>query len=488
MKRSTLHRILFVLGIALGLAFGLLARAYADTYTPPELFSRAPALPASYDASRALRLDLHDALRMAMRRHLGLVVQRKQVEASELSVLEAKWGLYEPTVDGSVAFGVASSWSASAGMTLPTGGRVSIGAGGGFGGDRGGAVTLSITQPILRGFSFDLAIPRYPILTARIGSQQQKLALEVTASAVVQETESAYWDVVYALYSHEVTMKSRQLAADTVALVERQIAAGMVAPSELANAKSRLAQTEVSVLHSAQSVERAWDALRTVLVLPLAEWSRPILPTDRPRFHPRPPVSEDTEYATALRHRAELKQTELGLEASALAIRKAENDALPQIDVGLQATVEDPSAVNGWMRATTGMVTLSWTPFGKQRSLAKKQAHLRREMELSNRDAQLQGIWNGVRAAVREHTASREELLAASQSRQAAATSLDLETKKYVSGGSSNLDVANVQSTLASAELTELGALIAYEKAQTTLYQATGVLLAQRHIDLEVVR
>jgi len=488
MKKSTIHRILFVLGIALGIAFGFAARAYADTYTPPEFLSRPPALPASYAASRALRLDLHEALKIAMRQHLGLVVQRKEVEASELAVLEAKWGLYEPSVSSSIDFGSTPLWSASTGIALPTGGRIDIGAGGAFAGDGGAALSLSFTQPLLRGFSLDLMIPRYSILTARIASKKQQLALEISAAGVIEETESAYWDVVYALYSHEVTMKSRQLAADTVTLVERQVAAGMVSPSELANAKSRLAQTEVSVLRSTQSVEQSWDSLRTILVLPHDQWDRPLLPTDRPTFTPRAPTSAEAAYATALKHRADLAQTELSLEESALARRKEDNDALPQIDLGIHTSVEDPSASNGWTRATTGVISLSWTPFGKQRSLAKKQSRIRREIELTSKEAQLQGVWNGVRSAVRGDAASTQDLLAASQSRAAAVISLDLETKKYINGGSSNLDVANVQSSLASAELSELGALIAYERAQTTLYQATGQLLAQRHIDLQVVR
>ena len=58
----------------------------------------------------------------------------------------------------------------------------------------------SITQPLLRGFSTDLVVPRVDILRAKIASKRERAQLAVTAPMSIERTEDAYWDVVHALY------------------------------------------------------------------------------------------------------------------------------------------------------------------------------------------------------------------------------------------------------------------------------------------------
>src|SRR6185312_16065156 len=62
---------------------------------------------------------------------------------------------------------------------------------------------LSVTQPLLRGFSGDRVIPRIDVLRAQIADEHERAQLEVTATAVIEKTEDAYWDVVQALYSYD---------------------------------------------------------------------------------------------------------------------------------------------------------------------------------------------------------------------------------------------------------------------------------------------
>ena len=427
-------------------------------------FDQAPDLPTGYNVADAIKLDLPEALRLAMRRHLGIAVERKQMEMTELAEDAARSAMYEPTLSGSVT--QDGLWSVTASSQLPTGGHVEVSGGSG--------VRFSFTQPLLRGFSTDLSIPRYTILTARIATEQQRHALEISAAALVRETEAAYWDVVYSLYSYDVTARSKQLAADTVVLIQRQIDVGLAPPADLIGAKATLAQRELAVLDAAQAVEQSWDALRTLIDLPRDQWQRPLLPLDRPQRTTQAPPAPDAAFKAALAHRPELAMSDLEIEASRLAIRKADNAARPQLDAGVTVGSDGVSA----------MVTWSWQPWSGANRAAKKQARLEHDVRLLNHDQRVQAIWNEVRTAVRGQRAAQLELAAAANSRKLAADSLDVETRKYVDGSSSSLNVATLQSGLASAELTELGALISYEKARTGVLLATGQLLSERHVEL----
>ena len=106
------------------------------------------------------------------------------------------------------------------------------------------------------------------ILTAKIGVATEHLNLVNTATQVVQQTENAYWDVVFAMYAYHVAVDSKHEADDTFALTRRQIDAGTLATSELPGAEATVAARQVAVLRAATQVETAWDALRGVLDLP----------------------------------------------------------------------------------------------------------------------------------------------------------------------------------------------------------------------------
>lgn len=473
-------------------------------YEPPEFLAKPPALPPGYDESRALRLDLPQALMIAMQRNLNLSLQRKNLRSSDLSA-EAAHAEYEPTVTVNVNHNGAGSDGVdlSANQKLPTGATVSLGmnnqrsapSGPGAAPGYSSSLNLSITQPLLRGFSTDLVIPRYAIITAKIANEQARHQLRGSAAALVAETESDYWNVVAALYSYGVATKSEAAAEEMLEITRRQIAVGMTAASEITGAENDVAERKVAVLSAAAAVEQAWDGLRLVLNLAREDWDRPILPTDRPRFQPTVVASADAALQTALRRRPEMANAALATELTVLALRKAENERLPQIDLsltgsssGLGTTYHD--ALSGLGRRDSAgwsvMVGLSWTPLQRASMIAVQQARLARELDTMNREQQVQSIWSQVRAAVRQQRAAALQVVAASRSRKLAAQSLEVEIRKYKTGSTSNLDVTTRRDRLAGAELSELQSLIGHEQAAAQLLLATGELLEKRHIVLEL--
>src|SRR5262249_35728095 len=128
-------------------------------------------------------------------------------------------------------------------------------------------------------------------------------------------------------------------AENTLELTRRKIAAGMVPSSDLTGAEHSVADGKLKLLSAAATIEDAWDALRIVLNLPRDQWDRPILPTDRPHFDPAIVASAESALQTALRRRPELALAALDRQSSDLTLRQAENDRLPQLDLGLNGTI-----------------------------------------------------------------------------------------------------------------------------------------------------
>jgi hypothetical protein len=197
-------------------------------YAPPEFLAQLPALPPGYNEAQVLRLDLPQALMIAMQHNLGLSLERKSLQSSELSASAARAEMYEPTVTASARHDgrtSTDSWDVSANQKLPTGATLSLGLTSSRGPSVGTTVgppgyssglSLSLTQPLLRGFSTDLAIPQYSLLTAKIATEQERHQLQISAASLVEQTESAYWEVVAVLYAYGVTAKSLQLAKDMI--------------------------------------------------------------------------------------------------------------------------------------------------------------------------------------------------------------------------------------------------------------------------------
>jgi outer membrane protein len=516
-------RSLLVFAMFVGVcARGAEARADPDApYAPPAFLASPPALPPGFDQAAARRLDLTEALRIAMQGNLGITLARTQVEVAQLGVASARGAMYEPTISadyghtganqppstlqagapGSVVTNTNDAWSVSVNQKLPTGGAVSLGLANGRAASSSGtavepltyntSLAFNITQPLLRGFSRDLAIPQISILSAQISSETARRAFEISAAGLVQQTESAYWDLVQGLYEYDLAVKSQKAAGDTVALTRRQIDAGLLPVSNLTASESALAQHQLAVLKAEAMIDARTDALRAILGLPRDQWAQPLLPTDQPHFAPEVVTSLDDALATAVKHRPELAQAELALTLSALQLRKANNDLLPQIDLGASTTLFGQDASYGGAlsqlqgRSESGWgvtLHLTWTPLNRASSVAARAARIEHAAGATAREQSLQAIWTSVRAAVRDQRDAARQVIAASRSRTLADESLAIENRKYLAGNSSNVDIAQLQNTLAQAEVAELGALLAHEKAATALLMATGRLLEQRHI------
>jgi len=488
-------------------------------YVPPEFVTVAPTVPG--DQADLWRLELDDALQLAVRQNLGIVLVRESLVIARRNVDLAR-GELEPVLtasyrhsdvdsppvsstDGGDFTSVDDALSLGLQEKFATGLQVALGAdairtrsSSGSAVERGAplvrsSASLSLRQPLLRGFSTDLAIPRLTILRARLASARGRDSLAIAMADVVERTETAYWDAVAALYRHDLAVGSAKRAADQLELTRKQIAAGLLPPSDLISAESTLAQRELQQVQAELAVTQSWDALRGVLNLPRAQWSRPILPVEPPRFEAGTLTAEQA-LSVALANRPEPDQLDLDVQDASLAVRKADNDRLPQIDLGLTGALVGQGSnyrgafgqlgraeAPGWQV----MVDFSWTRLQRAGVAAAEIQRSQRTIAIARREQLIQTIWAEVRSALRNQESAARQVSAAARFRELAERSLELEQRKFLNGTSSNFFVAQRQEELAVAQLAELDALLDHTKAATTLSHATGVLLTERGITID---
>ena len=510
---------------ALALVLVLASAARADDYTPPDFMSAEPPLPASIDPASAWRLDLAEALRIALHQNLGIVLEREQVVMARLGTTVAG-GAFEPLVTGSYMHtssdipppsaqaGMAGSiltyvddtWRLSLSQRLQTGMKLEAD----FYTDRSkssagtaveplvynSSIMLQVSQPILRGFSGDFVIPKIDILRAELTSERERQALAITAANVVEQTEDAYWDVVQALYTYDLQVRSQKRAVDQLELTKRQIAAGLMPPSDVIAAESTLAQRELALVQGELAIDQAWDRLRAQMNLPRDQWSRPILPADRPAFAPEHTSAEEA-IQVAIKNRPELAQLAIDLKSEELAVRKADNDKLPQIDLALTAGLLGQDSTWGGAARVIGRadaptyaigVNLIWYPLRRATAAAAEIERAKQRVAVANRDKAVQDMWFAVRDSVRGLSGAERQVYAAAKFRELATQNLELEQRRFLASQSSQLAVAQRQEELASAQLSELSAVLAHKKATAALLHATGRLLDERHVQLELKR
>lgn len=500
-------------------------------YEVPDFIREPPALPDGEDPATARRLTLPDAIQIAAGSNLGMVLKKEQLFVAQQGVPLSQ-GRFEPVVNASVQHSnsiepplfqsvtststsgaitqdnqattvVSDVWTLGYSQELRSGATVSLGISDTRTAEKpsfglpplyDSGVTLQITQPLLRGFGFSLEIPYADVLRARFSTEQSRQSAMITLTATVKNTEDAYWDLVQALKNYQVQKSSLKLADDQLKLTRRQIDSGVLPPSDLINAEGTQARGQLSMVQAETQVQDATDHLRSILNLPRAEWFQPILPVDAPRFEPVT-LSYDEALTRALANRPELKQREVDLQKSALDLRVAKVNRLPEVDATLSYGLAgqgftNQSSINqllsGQVPTWMGMINLTWTPLNRTSNAAVAIARSSERVAQLGMDQQLLDLTVDLRAALRSLDSAVREVRAAAKFRGLAERSLDAEQRKFLNGTSSNFFIAQRQADLESARVAELAALIRHHKATTAVWAATGTLLETRGVQLEV--
>jgi outer membrane protein len=481
-----------------------------------------------------IRLPLEQAIELALRRNLGLVVERYGRAQARQSIFQNQ-GIYD--LLGSLEVGYSDSQRATASrldasnskannidlslsQLLPSGATVAAG----WANSRAETDSIfadlnpsyrstpafSIRQPLLRDFG-RLATERN-LMIARTNDAISREQFETQVAAVIQQTENAYWDLVEAREQLKVAEESLALTRELHDQNRIRVEVGTLAPLELVQSEAGIATREEGIIRARSLVGDAEDSLRRLLALEQGDlWEKSITPETSAEQVPLT-LELAPSIATALRERPELASQRLLIANRGLDAQYYGAQRKPRLDVsarygydGVGGTlIVDPQTgqplanpIRGGFGdafdQVTGLDFPSWSlgvslAIPIQNRAARAQSTIA-DLELEKAKATLkdleQTVVTEVRRAARAVDTAREVIASARVSSRLAEKNLDAERKRYENGMSTSFQILEIQEDLTSARSREVTAVTGYRRALAEFHRAIGRLLEENGVSLD---
>ena len=484
----------------------------------------AGAVVAFTQSQRVFSLTLDDAIERALERNLDIAVERLNPQVQDLSVAQAN-SAFLPTVtsdfdlshrlspsrsqldgagrleqtaveteSGSFSFGLeqAVKWG---------GGRYSVGWDNSrtegnnvflsFNPSYGSNFSLNYTQPLLRGFGTDSQ--RRQLIVSQINRDLSDVDLRETIANTLADVRSAYWDLVYSYASVAVQQQALDLAERLVRDNRARVEIGTMAPIDVVQAQSEAANRRQSLAQAEQILRTAELTLKRLIVNGTEDdvWDAQIDPVDQPAFE-MTPVDVEAAIRTALDTRTDIARTRRQLDINDVTLAYLRNDTLPSLDLvssfqlqgqggtqrispflGGPALVTIPGgygdAINNLVDADFPVwdVRLQLTyPLGQS---SEKAAHARARLQVQQTQAQIRQlelqIATEVTNAALQIESIQKRIDAARVARELTEEQLAAEESKFEVGMSTNFFVVQAQRDLATAQDSELRAILDYQQA-----------------------
>ncbi|MYD87051.1 MAG: TolC family protein [Acidobacteria bacterium] len=360
----------------------------------------------------------------------------------------------------------------------------------------GANMTLGYTQPLLRGFRTDPQ--RTQLLVSRINRDISDIGLEQTVINTLANVRLAYWELVYARAAVAVQQQALELAEQLVRDNRARVEIGTLAPIDVVQAQSEAAARRQLLAQAVRTLRANELTLKQLIVGGTADelWDAEINPTDQPRIEATP-IDLETAIRGALDRRTDISRVRRELDINDAQVDNFRNSTLPQLDlVGTyQLTGQGGSRLvpagssfeaifggaggvipGGYGDAINDIVDADypfWSvelrmsyPLGQS---ADKAAYERARLQQQQAQAQIRQIELQVAVEVTNAAlqidAIQQQIEAATASRELAEEQLRAEESKFEVGLSTNFFVVQAQRDLATAQDTELRAILDYQRA-----------------------
>jgi len=530
-QRALRSKVLKAGGLALLMAAG--AVHAAPTPLSPKVTPIPDTAPIEVK-DNAVLLSVDDAVEIALRRNLNLVVQRYFRDRSGLGI-EQSLGLYDLTLNATAAASDQTSATASSlqsgkatqqtlnanlAQIVPVGGQFTFG----FTNNRqtsnnefqsinpayNSGLSLTYSQPLLR--NFGTFATEYNILVAQNNSEQSRQQFQFQVVSTIQSVINAYWALVGARQQLIVAQESLNLAKELHERNRIQVEVGTIAPLDLVSSEANVATNEEAIITSRANVADAEDVLRGLLNFPPGPlWQAEIRPTTDPVID-RVQINLDEALQSALATRPEIKTQELVVQQSSLNQKFAHNQLKPNLNlqlsynssgVGGDLIVRDPKTgeitqivPGGYSDAfsqVTGFNFTGWSAqlvfsYPLQNRTAKANAAIS-DLDIARTTVTLaqlrQSVVTEVRTAARKVDTAAKSIDAARVTRQFQEKNLDAERKKYENGLSTTFQITRIQQDVTGAKSTEVNAVIIYRTALADYYRSIGKLLDVQGVQID---
>lgn len=356
---------------------------------------------------------------------------------------------------------------------------------------------LEFQQPLLRGAGYQVNTASIQIATTQAGIADAQAKL--TAIQVLSEVERAYWNAYAAQQFLAIAQQQYELANKQVAATRILAAKAIITIVDQQQSETGLLFRRSAVVAAETNVRLAQRALKRIMQRSdLAVSSIERLDTITP---PNPlglTFNRQNLADRAIGNRMELLQNRLQLIANGLDIAVQQNSRLPRLDLvmdldalGLGGAYNDSfeSLESGKFGNRLGGISFQM-PMGRNyAALARlEQANLRRrQLSIDKRRVSV-AITQQVYDAIDRVELSWERYLIARESVTTAQKTFEGETKIFMSGKSTSINVLITISNLGDAQSQEVQAATDYQIAKVDLALAVGAMLGYGQVDWDPCR
>lgn len=335
--------------------------------------------------------------------------------------------------------------------------------------------TLSVTQPLLRGFGSSVA--RRSLTSAELRRTDANRQQSLAEQQVAVDVASAYYRVVAQQAFVDVARQSLGRSRRLRDASEAKLDAGLVSQLDVLRAQQLVAQAEIQFFDTQAGVEDARDRLTFLMGRSASERFEVRVDIPRPDTDPIDPVHATT---LALGNRLDLRSRVAARDDAENQIRFTKNQLLPQVDVNLALTRRETAdsfrtsfALDGYQFATFFTIAM---PVDRTAQQVEYQSALldrdRRRRDVVTLERQ---IADDVKQALRERDRLLRGAISAETSVEIGRREVEVAQMRYQTGLSNNLDVVTAESGLLAAEGRRIQALAESAVAKLRLRAVLGV-------------
>ena len=479
-----------------------------------------PAVPATTVSGPAFELTLDEATARALERNLDLAVERLNPLIQDAN-LERLHAAYRPTLTSQVGhlarvqpptsqlnggvlvqndtstynMGIAQALKWSGGdlaVTFNNNKQVTSATFSNFNPAFNTSFSATLTQPLLRDFWIDGT--RQQLKVTAINREISDIQLKGTLATTVANVRNAYWELVFSVQAVDVARGSLDLADKLVQDNKARVEVGTMAPLDVVQSEAEAA-TRRQALAQAEAVMRSAElSLKRLIVNGTDDplWRSTLTPIDRPEFRSEP-LDVEAAVRTALSSRTDLAQARKTLDSNDITIKFLRNQQMPALDLlanygaaglggtqfvrgglGSSQVLETiPGGYGNAWRTLTGRDYPTWNfqvnfsyPLGGS---AADAVYARSRVQRNQTAAQLKAlelqVATDVTNAALQVESSLKSYEAATVARSLAETRLSAEQSRFEVGLSTNFFVVQAQRDLATAQNSELRALLNYRRS-----------------------
>lgn len=342
------------------------------------------------------------------------------------------------------------------------------------------ALTLGVTQPLLRGFGKDVGQAQLKLAkTARKSVDAEQNAL---VSGIILDAVNAYWSLWSVQRGLEIQQAALDVARKQLEEGEIRLEAGALAPAQIVPLRIQVARSEEAVVAAKASIRQRSVALADTLGIPPTET---ILTSNQPpTWTPAPSMQEAFE--KAVENSPTMARLKTSVESTRIQTALARNAALPRLDAianlnlgGLGTTPGDSfsSIASADGIVVYGGLRLELPIINRARAIDVERSEAQSliaqtELTIAERNLRTQ-----IANLVVDLETAQERLALAKQTAALTRENVEAQTARFEAGKGTMLEVVDALESVREAEFNVVQIEVTIAQQRLKIDEITGRLL-----------